>query len=73
MREIATRAHSETMLRLMGADIRVQEKDGYSEVSLHNENGLTKLKATDLRVPGDPYPQPFRLLRHSPCQARMWC
>ena len=60
--KIATRGHSETMLRLMGADIRVQEKDGYSEVSLHNENGLTKLKATDLRVPGDPSSAAFPLI-----------
>ena len=59
--KIATRGHSETMLRLMGADIRVQEKDGYSEVSLHNENGPTKLKATDLHVPGDPSSAAFPL------------
>ena len=60
--KIATRGHSETMLRLMGADIRVQEKDGYSEVSLHNENGPTKLKATDLHVPGDPSSAAFPLV-----------
>lgn len=60
--KIATRGHSETMLRLMGADIRVQEKDGYSVVSLHNENGPTKLKATDLHVPGDPSSAAFPLI-----------
>ena len=60
--KIATRGHSETMLRLMGADIRVQEKDGYSAVSLHNENGPTKLKATDLHVPGDPSSAAFPLI-----------
>ena len=60
--KIATRGHSETMLHLMGADIRVQEKDGYSEVSLHNENGPTKLKATDLHVPGDPSSAAFPLV-----------
>ena len=60
--KIATRGHSETMLRLMGADIRSHEKDGYSEVSLHNENGPTKLKATDLHVPGDPSSAAFPLI-----------
>ena len=60
--KIATRGHSETMLRLMGADIRVQEKDGFTEVSLHNENGPTKLIATDLHVPGDPSSAAFPLI-----------
>jgi 3-phosphoshikimate 1-carboxyvinyltransferase len=60
--KIATRGHSETMLRVMGADIQVCEQDGYSQVSLHNENGPTKLKATDLHVPGDPSSAAFPLI-----------
>ena len=60
--KIATRGHSETMLGLMGADIRVCERDGYHEISLHNENGPTSLKATDLAVPGDPSSAAFPLI-----------
>lgn len=60
--KIATRGHSETMLRLMGADIRMGEEDGYSAVSLHNETGSTRLKATDLDVPGDPSSAAFPLI-----------
>ena len=60
--KIATRGHSESMMRLMGADIRVEEKDGYREVSLHNETGPTCLKALDLEVPGDPSSAAFPLV-----------
>jgi 3-phosphoshikimate 1-carboxyvinyltransferase len=60
--KIATRGHSETMLRLMGADIHIVEQDGYTQVSLHNENGPSKLKATDLHVPGDPSSAAFPLI-----------
>ena len=58
----ATRGHSESMMRLMGADIRVEETDGYREVSLHNAAGPTCLKAVDLEVPGDPSSAAFPLV-----------
>ena len=60
--KIATRGHSETMLQLMGADISVHEQDGYTEVSLHNEHGPSRLTATDFDVPGDPSSAAFPLV-----------
>ena len=70
--KIATRGHSESMMRLMGADIRVEEKDGYREVSLHNETGPTCLKALDLEVRVTRHPPPFLWLPPSPCRVRIW-
>ena len=57
--KIATRGHSETMLALFGADVSVQEVDGFHQVTLHNRHGPCALEATDLDVPGDHPPPRF--------------
>ena len=60
--KIATRGHSETMLALFGADVSVQEVDGFHQVTLHNRHGPSALKATDLHVPGDPSSAAFPMI-----------
>lgn len=48
---IATRDHSERMLRGFGAELTVEEVDGERVIRIHGEAELT---AQDIEVPGDP-------------------
>ncbi len=48
---VPTRDHTETMLKLFGGAIKIDQLDGASRIRL---NGPQTLKATDIDVPGDP-------------------
>ncbi|MBO6796051.1 3-phosphoshikimate 1-carboxyvinyltransferase [Maricaulis sp.] len=54
-----TRDHTETMLRLFGAEISIEDVDSGWTISLPGEQ---KLSATPLRVPGDPSSAAFAVV-----------
>ncbi len=55
----ATRDHTELMLRGLGAEITVQEKDGKRHISV---KGYPKLKSIDIKVPSDPSSAAFPIV-----------
>lgn len=56
--EKPTRDHTEIMLTNFGADVRIEEKDGKTSISIA---GPTDLVATDVVVPGDPSSAAFAI------------
>ncbi len=60
-----TRDHTERLLKLYGADIKVNKKGYKKEISIH---GIKDLKAVDINVPGDPSSAIFPIIAALICK-----